>query len=167
MAESSFTRRLRQRLTLRDEFVLALLPTLTVLGVLLLVELLTEQRLLFASLAASAFLIYLDPHHSMNSVRTLVLAQGSAALLGLGSYLVFGAGYLAGGVAMLAAITLMIMFDIVHPPATATALSFAFRSGAEASIVLFGLALAIIAVLVVLERVALWQLARMHSSART
>ncbi len=49
-------RGVRRRLNLRGEFALALLPTATVLAVLALVEALSRQRLLFASLAASAFL---------------------------------------------------------------------------------------------------------------
>jgi hypothetical protein len=50
-----------RRLGLKGVFALALLPTLMVLSVLGLVETLSRQRLLFASLASSAFLIYLDP----------------------------------------------------------------------------------------------------------
>src|SRR6476659_1016402 len=55
-------RSLRRRLNLKGELLLALAPTVTVLGVLGLVEVLSQQRLLFASLSASAFLIYLDKH---------------------------------------------------------------------------------------------------------
>lgn len=73
----------RQRLRLRDEFLLAFLPTLTVLAVLLFVETLTRQRFLFATLAASAFLIYLDPEHGTNQIRTLVISQITAAVLAL------------------------------------------------------------------------------------
>ncbi|WP_380283062.1 hypothetical protein [Hymenobacter rubripertinctus] len=51
-----------------------LLPTLTVLVMLWLLELLSNQRRLFASLASSAFLIYLDPAHYTNSTRTLVIS---------------------------------------------------------------------------------------------
>ncbi|MEC4818085.1 MAG: hypothetical protein SAK29_33165 [Scytonema sp. PMC 1069.18] len=46
------------------------------------VEVLSRQRLLFASLASSAFLIYLDPQHGSNTVRTLVLSQMMAASIG-------------------------------------------------------------------------------------
>ena len=60
------------------ELALALLPTLTILLVLAFVEAFSRQRLLFASLASSAFLIYLEPRHRTNSVRTLALAQGAA-----------------------------------------------------------------------------------------
>jgi len=76
-------RSLRRRLNLGGELALAVGPTLTVLCVLGLVEALSRQRLLFASLASSAFLIYLDPQHGTNRVRTLVLSQMPAAGVGL------------------------------------------------------------------------------------
>lgn len=152
-------RSLRSRLNLKDELLLATAPTLTVLGVLALVEVLSRQRLLFASLAASAFLIYLDPQHRTNTVRTLVLAQMMAATIGLITHLLLGSGYLSGGIAMVVTIVLMILLDAVHPPAVPTSLSFALRAGNENNLVLFGLAVGITAVLVVVERFALWLLA--------
>lgn len=150
----------RRRLGRGSQLLLALLPTVTVLAVLGLVEMLSRQRLLFASLASSAFLIYLDPQHATNRVRTLVLAQMGAASIGLAAYVALGAGYVSAGVAMVAAIVLMIVFDAVHPPAVSTALSFALRAGDEKNLVLFGLAVAITAVLVVLQRSALWLIRR-------
>jgi CBS-domain-containing membrane protein len=150
----------RRRLSLRDEFLLALLPTLTVLLVLGLVEMLSRQRLLFASLAASAFLIYLDPEHGTNTIRTLIIAQMLAAVIGLILYLVLGPGYIAGGSAMVITITLMILLDAVHPPAVATSLIFAFRAGDESNLILFGLAVIVTAALVGLEQMALWMPAR-------
>ena len=150
----------RRRLSLRGEFLLALGPTVTVLVVLALVEALSEQRLLFASLASSAFLIYLDPQHGTNTVRTLVIAQMLAAILGFATYAAFGGGYLSGGSAMVATIVAMILLDAVHPPAVATAMAFALRAGEETNLALFGLAVGMTAVLVVLERLALWLLAR-------
>ena len=54
----------------------------------------------------------------------------------------------------------MILLDAVHPPAVATSLSFAFRAGNEKNLVVFGLAVAITAMLVVIERLTLWLLAR-------
>ena len=107
------------------ELLLALLPTATVLAVLGLVEALNRQRLLFASLASSAFLIYLDPRHATNAVRTLVLAQVSAAALGLAAFLALGPGYASAGAAMVATIVLMVVADAVHPPAVSTSLAFA------------------------------------------
>lgn len=44
----------------------------------------------------------------------------------------------------------------MHPSAVSTFLSFALRAGNENNLVLFGLALGITAVLVGLERSALW-----------
>lgn len=153
-------RALRRRLTLKGEFLLVLGPTLTVLCVFALVEVLSSQRLLFASLAASAFLIYLDPQHGTNSVRTLLISQMLAATSGLVLYLLLGPGYLSGGGAMLIIIVLMILLDAMHPPAVATALSFAFRAGNESNLLLFGLALGITVALVILQRLALWTLSR-------
>jgi len=153
-------RALRRRLHLRDELLLALLPTATVLLVLLAVEALAEQRLLFASLASSAFLIYLDPEHGTNSVRTLAVAQPLAALVGWATFHTLGNGYASGGAAMVLAILLMILLDAVHPPAVATALSFALRAGEASDLLLFGLAVGVTAALVAMQRVALWMLAR-------
>jgi CBS-domain-containing membrane protein len=155
-------RAIRRRLPMRAELTLALLPTAMVLVVLGFVEALSHQRLLFASLASSAFLIYLDPQHGTNSVRTLTVSHLVAALLGWGLFLALGPGYLSAGSAMVATIFLMIMLDVVHPPAVSTAMSFALRAGDAANLLLFGLSLAIIAVLVVLERSAVWMLARHH-----
>lgn len=159
-------RTLRRRLGLKGEFMLALLPTVTVLGVFALVEALSQQRLLFASLASSAFLIYLDPQHGTNTVRTLILSQMVAASVGLGLYLAFGPGYLSGGSAMIVTIVLMILLDAMHPPAVSTALSFAFRAGDESNLLLFGLAVSITSALVILQRLALWLLA-LHSRTTT
>lgn len=153
-------RALRSRLSLRDELVLALFPTTVVLGVLGLIEVLSEQRLLFASLASSAFLIYLDPHHGTNRIRTLVSAQMLAASLGLLTHLALGFDYLAAGSAMTLTIFLMILLDIMHPPAVATALSFALRAGDASNLLLFGLAVVITAVLVALQQLALWLVTR-------
>ncbi|MEW5929385.1 MAG: HPP family protein [Gemmatimonadota bacterium] len=153
-------RAIRRRLSLRAELVLALLPTAMVLGVLAFVEALSHQRLLFASLASSAFLIYLDPQHGTNSLRTLTVSHLVAALLGWGLYVALGPGYLSAGSAMVATITLMIVLDVVHPPAVSTAMSFALRAGDADNLLLFGLSLGIIAALVVLERAAVWMLAR-------
>lgn len=152
-------RALRSRLSLRDELVLALFPTAVVLAVLALVEVLSEQRLLFASLASSAFLIYLDPQHGTNRVRTLVSAQLLAATLGLMAHLAFGSSYLAAGSAMTLTIFLMVLLDVMHPPAVATALSFALRAGDASNLLLFGLAVGVTALLVGLQRTALWVLA--------
>lgn len=118
--------------------------------VLLVVEQLAEQRLLFAWLASSAFLIYVDPGHVTNRVRTLLLAHGSAATIGAGVDLLFGTGYVPAAISMTAAILVTLAFRAVHPPAISTALTFAFRPGDADKWAIFMAALAIIAMLVVL-----------------
>ena len=148
-------RAMRRRLGGRAELTLALLPTAVVLAVLGLVEAFSQQRLLFASLASSAFLIYLDPRHGTNSVRTLGTSQFAAATVGFLLYQILGPGYLAGAGAMVVTIVLMISLDVVHPPAVSTSLSFAFRAGDERNLMLFGLTVGLIIVLVVLQRASL------------
>jgi CBS-domain-containing membrane protein len=155
----------RRHLGRRQELLLALLPTVTVLAVFAIVEQFTEHRLLFASLASSAFLIYLDPHHGTNSTRTLLIAQLGGAAAGFLAYTALGAGYWASAAAMIATIVLMIFFDAVHPPAVATALSFAFRAGPESNLLLFALAVRLVVLLILLERSSLWMLARAQQTA--
>lgn len=151
----------RRRLGLRQELLLALMPTATILLVLAFVEALTQQRLLFASLASSAFLIYLDPESRVNSVRTLVMAQTGAAGLGLLTFWLFGPGYAAAGTAMVLAIAVMVTFNIMHPPAVATALSFGLRAGDQSNLMLFAMAVGMTAVLLLLQRWAVW-IAKRH-----
>ena len=153
-------KRTRDPLSLRQELSLALLPTLVVLLMLDGVEAFSRQRLLFASLASSAFLIYLDPEHPANSVRTVALAQTCAVLLGLGADWLLGAGYLAAGVAMVLTIVVIIPLDAMHPPAVSTALTFAFRVNPASSLSLFGLSLLLILLLVILQPASLWLLRR-------
>ncbi|BAU66710.1 hypothetical protein STA3757_41150 [Stanieria sp. NIES-3757] len=151
-------RTLRNRLNWKGELILATAPTVVILSVFALVEALTRQRLLFASLASSAFLIYLDPQHGTNTVRTLVISQMMAATIGFLTYLLLSSGYMSGGTAMIVTIVLMILLDVMHPPAVATSLSFALKAGNENNLILFGLAVVITTVLVGLERFALWLL---------
>ena len=146
----------RQKIGLKGELLLALMPTLTVLLVLAFIESLSKQRLLFASLASSAFLIYLDPQHTVNNVRTLLFAQTSASAIGVSLCVLLGPGYVSAGLAMLAAIFLMVALDMMHPPAISTALGFGLRSGDASNLVLFGMALGMTVVLVLLQIMVLW-----------
>lgn len=146
----------QRRAGLWGELALALLPTATILVVLAVVESLSNQRLLFASLAASAFLIYMDPGHATNSVRTLVLSQLLAAGIGFGAYQLFGPGYASAASAMVLTIVLTVLLRAVHPPAVATTLAFAFKSGPESNLALFGLSVLLVALLVVLQRSMVW-----------
>jgi CBS-domain-containing membrane protein len=152
----------RHRIGLKGELALALMPTAIVLLVLVLVETLSRQRLLFASLASSAFLIYLDPENAVNKVRTLVLSQVGSAALGLLAFMLLGPGYLSGGLAMVIAIVGMIAFDVMHPPAVSTALSFGLRASDESNLMLFALAVGITALLIGMQKSALWMLRRME-----
>ncbi len=138
------------------ELLLALPPTLTVLAALFLTEELVSRRVLFASLASSAFLIYRDPAHQMNSVRVMVTAHLCGVALGVAAALALGPGYPSGAGAMAATIMLLIVLDAVHPPAVSTALGFAILPNQDRAIGIFLLALAMMAALVVLQRVALW-----------
>jgi hypothetical protein len=131
-------RSLRSRLSLKGELQLAAAPTVTVLAVLAFVEVLSRQRLLFAFLASSAFLIYLDPNHGTNSPRTLLLSQSMAATTGWLAFMILGTVYFSEAVPMVVTIVLMIVLDAVHPPAVSTSLSFAFKTGNENNLVLFG-----------------------------
>lgn len=143
----------RPRLGWRREILLALLPTVTVLGLLWLLRLLSNQQLLFASLASSCFLIYLDPGHPANSARTLVVSQLAGALLGFGFHAWLGPGYLGAALALLGVIAVMILTNTMHPPAVATALNFAFRAGTgEGNLLLFGLAVGLVLVLLAVQR---------------
>lgn len=118
-----------------------------------LLELLSNQRLLFASLASSCFLIYLDPGHRTNSGRTLLVSQLGAAGLGFAAHALLGPGYVGAALALVAIIGLMVLTDCMHPPAVATALNFAFRAGSgEGNLLLFGLAVGLVLVLVAVQR---------------
>lgn len=142
-------------------------PTGTILVVLALVEMLSRQRLLCASLASSACLIYLDPHHATNNVRILASAHLIAACVGVATYHVLGAGYLSASTAMVLTILLMIRIGAVHPPAVSTALSFALRTDDIQNLALFSIALGITVILVGLERLALWTLSRFARSTES
>ena len=145
---------------LRAQIALALLPTATVLIVFALVDGWARQRLLFASLASSAFLIYLDPEHQTNSTRTLVIAQGWAAVVGFAAHALLGPSFWAAGCAMVVVIFGMILARAMHPPAVSTALSFAFSAGRGGGLILFGLCLGLVVLLVLLQRASVWLLRR-------
>jgi CBS-domain-containing membrane protein len=150
----------RRRLGVKRELLLALAPTLTVLLVLALVEAVSRQRLLFASLASSAFLIYLDPGHTVNKARTLILSQVGGACIGMAAAVALGPGYVSAGSAMVLAIVAMILLDAVHPPAVATTLGFGLKAGDATNLALFFLALAITVALLGLQRLSLWMVRR-------
>jgi CBS-domain-containing membrane protein len=100
----------------------------------------------------------------MNTVRALTASHGLAATSGLATFLLLGHGYPAAAAALVTTILLMVLLDVVHPPAVSTTLTFALRSGAENDFVLFGVALALIIALVVLQRVGTWLLPRLTAT---
>ena len=144
------------RLSVRQQFGLAIMPTVVVLLMVGCVQALRNQPLIFTSLASSAFLVYLDPEHPTNRVRTFLIAQGSAALLGFGSVSLLGTGFLAPGVALVLTIVLIISLDAMHPPAMSTALSFAFHASSPKTLAIFGVTMVVIASLVALQKAAFW-----------
>ena len=147
-------------MSLADGLLLALLPTASVVLILCLFASFGRQHLLCASLASSAFLIYLEPTHQTNAIRTLILSQMTAAGVGWAMWRLLGPGNAAAGSSMALSIMLMILLNAVHPPAVSTALAFALRVDKNSSLVLFALAVVIIVVLVLLQRAVTWFLRR-------
>lgn len=158
------TRPARDRLDLRGELALAFFPTITILTVLWMLEMLADQRVLFGALASSAFLIYLDPLHGTNTMRSLAISHIAAALAGMATGWILGHGYVASAVAMVVTILVMILADVVHPPAIGTSLTFAYRSGATSNATLFLLALGMVLLLAILQRVVQYLLSRLIST---
>ena len=78
---------------------------------------------------------------------------------------VIGAGVMGAGIAAQVANAgiPVVLLDIVHPPAVSTALSFAFQGKNGRTLLLFTFALAMIAVLVLLQRGVLWLFKRLHT----
>ena len=142
--------------------LLAVLPTVTVLRLLWLLKALSDQQVLFASLASSCFLIYLDPSHPANSARTLAISQLSAAAIGYALHAWLGGSYASAALSLVAIIAVMMSTHAMHPPAVGTALNFAFRAGTgENRLLLFGLAVGLVLVLLVVQRGSAFLLRRL------
>jgi CBS-domain-containing membrane protein len=156
---------MRKRYDLKTEVSSALLPTLTMAVVLFLLETYSKQHLLFASLASSAFLIYLDPQLPSYSIYTLSMAQVLAALIGFSISKLVRLDYTSVMIAMVIAIALMILLNVMHPPAVSTALAFAFETGK--TLPLFLTALSLLVVLIILQKVSVSLLAGVFSLPRS
>lgn len=148
------------RANVKTEIVLAIMPATVVIAVLMLLEAFSKQQLIFSSLASSAFLIYLDPTHPTNSVRTLVIAQMSAAVIGYLIYLAVGSGYGPAALSMIITVVVMILTKAMHPPAVSTSLIFAFQQTKPNTLMLFLFAVILLVLLIVLQRISLWLLRR-------
>lgn len=153
----------RYRTWLFHELALAVPPTIVVLAAFFGTRMLTAHPILFASLASSAFLIYREPRNRMNRLRVMIAAQFLGAGLGTAASLLFGSGYIAGAVSMVLTIVLLILLDIVHPPAVSTALGFALLGPQYGALSTFLLAVSIVATLAVLQIVALWTVHRVEA----
>lgn len=149
------------RRSLRADLALAVMPTVTVLLVFALVENLSHRKLLFASLASSAFLIYLDPEHETTSVRTVVAAQGLAAGVGFAAYALGSGNAWVAGTATVLFVLSMIALRIMHPPAVSTVLSFAISAGTAGTALLFGACVLLIVGLALGQQALLRRLRRL------
>ncbi len=144
----------RRRRTIRNDLILAALPALTIVGALAFFDALVKQRLLFSSLAASAFLVWVEPRHPMNAVRTVLLSQLVAALDGALAFTLFGNGLAASGAATAMTAMAMIALDAVHPPAISTTFGFAMRAGRTPVGILFALVAVVTGLIIVLHQAA-------------
>jgi hypothetical protein len=143
------------------ELALALPPTLVVLGSLFLIEAAQHQRVLFASLASSAFLIYREPLHPMNGVCVMLLAHLVGATVGIGATALLGAGYRASAVAMIITIVVLTSAISSTPPQSlprSVSLSPTSNAAQAASSLL-------VAALVFLQRAAVWGMHRFAAHA--
>ncbi len=156
MATSSASKKTFRRYDLQTDVLLALMPASVMVGVLLLLNLFGKQEVLFSSLASSTFLIYLDPQHPANSVRTLIIAQLSAAAISYLVYIVIRAGYTSAAISMIIAIAVMIIAKAMHPPAVSTALVFAFQQTKPNTLLMFFFAVCLLVILIILQRASLW-----------
>ncbi len=152
------TAAVRRRHGIAAERLLAVPPTLVVLVTVFAVDLLRHPRVLYASLAASAFLVYRDPGHRMNTVRVMVTAHVVGVLCGIGAALLLHPGYTAAAVAMVGTIVALVALVALHPPAVSTTLGFAFVASQDTAVGLFLLALTMLVALVLIQRTSVWVL---------
>ena len=153
---SSASKNTLRRFDLKTDILLAIMPAIAMVGVLISLHIFGKQDILFSSLASSAFLIYLDPKHPTNSVRTLIIAQVSAAVIGYFVFLLAGSGYVSAGISMVLSIVVMILAKAMHPPAVSTALLFAFQYTKANTLLIFVCAVALLVILIVLQHLSLW-----------
>jgi CBS-domain-containing membrane protein len=132
------------------------MPVTMIIAVLMLLEVFTNQKLLFSSLASSAFLIYMDPKHPTNRIRTLTIAQMSAAVIGFLIFILIGPGYLSAAVSMIIVIIVMIWTKAMHPPAVSSAMIFAFQYTKPNTLMLFMMAVLLLVMLIVLQKASIW-----------
>jgi hypothetical protein len=144
---------------LRGELLLAIPPTVVMLLAVVLLETLRHERILFASLAASAYLIYRDPVHPMNGVRVMVGAHSVAVVTGVSCGAGLRGGHPGDGRDAAGA------HRVSHCPSPGGIHGARLRLFARPieAAGLFVVALSMIAVLIVLQRTALWTLRRLQA----
>ena len=156
----------RPRWTLWQRCVLATGPTTVILVVYALVESFGHASLLYTSLAASAFLVYLGPRLRVNLIGTLLASQLFAASMGTAAFFAFDGGYLAAGFAMGLTIFFMVLTDMIHPPAVGTALLFGFRAENLENLLLFFVSVLIVVGLVLAQRFVTQALKRKRTHSK-
>src|SRR3954470_12369573 len=149
-----------RRYDLKTDILLAVMPAVIMIGVLILLDNFGKQEILFSSLASSAFLIYLEPKHPTNNIRTLLIAQLSASGIGYLVYIAVGSGYTSAAISMIISILVMIFTKAMHPPAVSTALVFAFQHTKPNTLLMFFCAVVLLVVLIALQRASLWLIKR-------
>jgi len=149
-----------RRYDLQTDILLAVMPAVIMIAVLILLNTFGKQEILFSSLASSAFLIYLEPEHPTNKVRTLLISQLSASVIGYLVYISIGSGYTSAAISMIFSIIVMILTKAMHPPAVSTALVFAFQHTKPNTLLMFFCAVVLMVILVGLQRASLWLIKR-------
>ena len=149
-----------RRYDLQTDILLAVMPAVIMIAVLILLNTFGKQEILFSSLASSAFLIYLEPEHPTNKVRTLLISQLSASVIGYLVYISIGSGYTSAAISMIFSIIVMILTKAMHPPAVSTALVFAFQHTKPNTLLMFCCAVVLMVILVGLQRASLWLIKR-------
>ncbi|MCU7549281.1 HPP family protein [Chitinophagaceae bacterium LB-8] len=91
-----------------------------------------------------------------DTLRTLSIAQMSAAVIGYLMYLLLGPGYLTADTSMIIAIAVMIGAKAMHPPAVSSAMIFAFQYTKPNTLMLFISAVVLIVILIGLQRASHW-----------
>jgi CBS-domain-containing membrane protein len=147
------------------ELLLAFVPTGFVIGIFVGISHFGRQPVLFISLATSAFRIYLDPRGLMNQARVFLPAHLIGLSLGLLSSLLFRDPYVSGAIAMGLTIFLMVLLRIMFEPAIATSLIFAFRLYGERDVILFLFGVAMLAVLILIQRATSYLVHRVSGEA--
>jgi CBS-domain-containing membrane protein len=137
----------RKRPTFSRLFVVTVATMVTILVVLIIDQDVGKQPLLVASLASSSFLMYYQPLNEVNRFGPLVLGQLTCAVFGFLANLLLRDPLSSAAVAVSFSVVAMMLLRIVHPPAVATSLVFAYRPHGVSALGTFFLTLLVVLVL--------------------